>query len=135
MAHTKFPVEVLTPEGKVFDEEAEMVSTVTAGGSIGLLAGHEPLLATLMPTELRIYRDEGDVVRFAQAEGYLQVAEGRALLLVEEAIKPEALDRATYETKLSEARAAAQSAASDSEEQARAQRDIRRYEAFLSVGE
>ena len=31
MAHAKFPVEVLTPEGKVFDGEAEMVSTVTAG--------------------------------------------------------------------------------------------------------
>jgi F-type H+-transporting ATPase subunit epsilon len=135
MAHEKFPVEVLTPEGKVFDEEAEMVSTVTAGGSIGLLANHEPLLASLLPTELRIYRSEDDVVRFAQAEGYLQFAENRALLLVEEAIKPESLDRALYETKLSESRATAQRAAEDSEELARAERDIRRYEAFLAVAE
>jgi F-type H+-transporting ATPase subunit epsilon len=135
MAHEKFPVEVLTPEGKVFDEEAEMVSTVTAGGSIGLLANHEPLLASLLPTELRIYRSEDDVVRFAQAEGYLQFAENRALLLVEEAIRPESLDRALYETKLSESRATAQRAAEDSEELARAERDIRRYEAFLAVAE
>jgi F-type H+-transporting ATPase subunit epsilon len=135
VAHQKFPVEVLTPEGKVFDEEAEMVSTVTAGGSIGLLAGHEPLLATVLPTELRIYRGENDVVRFAQAEGYLQFAENRALLLVEEAIKPESLDRAAYETRLSEARALAQRAPQDSEEHARAVRDIRRYEAFLAVAD
>jgi F-type H+-transporting ATPase subunit epsilon len=124
---------VLTPEGKVFDEEAEMVSTVTAGGSIGLFAHHEPLLATVVPTELRIYRSEGDVVRFAQAEGYLQFAENRLLLLVEEAIKPEALDRGLYESRLSESRSAAERAPEDSEERARALRDIRRYEAFLAV--
>ena len=77
MAHTKFPVEVLTPEGEVFNDEVEMVSTKTAVGSIGVLANHAPLLAMLDPTELRLYQSESDVVRFAQAEGYLQVAEGR----------------------------------------------------------
>jgi F-type H+-transporting ATPase subunit epsilon len=133
MAHAKFPVEVLTPEGKVFDEEVEMVSTVTSLGSIALLAQHEPLLATLVPTELRIYRSDDEVVRFAQAEGYLQFAENRALLLVEEAIPPEQLDRSVYETKLSESRHTAQQASEDSEEHARALRDIRRWEAFLSV--
>jgi F-type H+-transporting ATPase subunit epsilon len=85
MAHTKFPAEVLTPEGEVFNEEIEMLSTVTSVGSIGILAGHEPLLATLEPTELRLYRSESEIVRFAAAEGYLQFAENRALVLVEEA--------------------------------------------------
>ena len=74
----------------------------------------------LEPTELRLYRSETDIVRFAQAEGYLQFAENRALVLVEEAIAPEALDRATFETKLSEARGAAERAEDGSEEQARA---------------
>jgi F-type H+-transporting ATPase subunit epsilon len=133
VARTKFPVEVLTPEGEVFNEEIEMLSTRTAVGSIGILAGHEPMLAQLEPTELRLYRSESDIVRYAQAEGYLQFAENRALLLVEEAIAPDALDRATFETKLSDARAAAESAQEDSEEKARALRDIKRYEAFLSV--
>lgn len=133
MARAKFPVEVLTPEGEVFNEEIEMLSTLTAVGSIGILAGHEPMLAQLEPTELRLYRSESDIVRYAQAEGYLQFAENRALLLVEEAIAPEALDRATFETKLSNARAAAESAQKDSEEKARALRDAKRYEAFLSV--
>jgi F-type H+-transporting ATPase subunit epsilon len=135
MAHTKFPVEVLTPEGEIFSEEIEMLSTFTTVGSIGILANHEPLLARLEPTELRLYRSEGDIVRFAQAEGYLQFAQNRALVLVEEAIAPEQLDRSTFQTKLSEARAASERAAADSEELARAQRDIRRYEAFLAVGE
>jgi F-type H+-transporting ATPase subunit epsilon len=133
MAHAKFGVEVLTPEGEVFSEEVEMVSTRTTLGSIGILARHEPVLATLEPTELRLYRSESEIVRFAQAEGYLQFADNRALLLVEEAIPPDQLDSSTLESKLSDARAAAERAAEGSEALARAERDMRRYEAFLAV--
>jgi F-type H+-transporting ATPase subunit epsilon len=110
-----------------------MVSTRTALGLIAILARHEPLLATLEPTELRLYRSESEIVRFAQAEGYLQFAENRALLLVEEAISPEQLDRSLFDTKLDEARTAADRAEQDSEERARALRDAKRYEAFLAV--
>jgi F-type H+-transporting ATPase subunit epsilon len=126
---------VLTPEGEVFSDEVEMLSTFTVVGSIGILANHQPVLAMLEPTELRLYRSEDDIVRFAQAEGYLQFAENRALVLVEEAIPPEQIDRATFETRLSQARTAAEHAEPDSEELARARRDIRRYEAFLAVGQ
>jgi F-type H+-transporting ATPase subunit epsilon len=135
MPYSKFPVEVLTPEGEVFSDEVEMLSTFTAVGSIGILANHEPVLAMLEPTELRLYRSEEDVVRFAQAEGYLQFADNRALVLVEEAIAPEQLDRSRLEEKLSQARASAERAAEDSEERARALRDTKRYEAFLTVGQ
>jgi F-type H+-transporting ATPase subunit epsilon len=69
VAKTKFRAEVLTPEGQVFDDEVEMVSTRTAVGSIGILANHAPLMAILEPTELRLYRSESDVVRLAQGEG------------------------------------------------------------------
>jgi F-type H+-transporting ATPase subunit epsilon len=135
MARTRFQAEVLTPEGEVFSEEIEMLSTRTVVGSIGVLAGHEPVLAMLEPTELRLYRSDSDIVRFVQAEGYLQFAENRALVLVEEAIAPEKLDRSLFETKLSEARTAAERAQEGTEEKARSLRDIRRYEAFLSVGQ
>ncbi|HEY2397534.1 MAG TPA: ATP synthase F1 subunit epsilon [Solirubrobacteraceae bacterium] len=135
MARGKFTVEVLTPEGEVFSEDVEMLSTRTVVGSIGVLAHHEPVLARLEPTELRLYRSESEIVRFAQAEGYLQFAENRALVLVEEAIAPEALDRTTLESKLAEARSAAETAQEGTEQRARAERDIRRYEAFLSVGQ
>ncbi len=132
---TKFPAEVLTPEGEVFAEDIEMLSTVTTVGSIGILANHEPLLATLEPTELRLYRSDEEIVRFAAAEGYLQFAENRALVLVEEAIAPDQLDRQALQTKLSEAQAAAESAAEGSERQARALRDVRRYRAFLAAAQ
>ena len=135
MAHEKFPVEVLTPEGTVFDDEVEMVSTRTGAGSIGILAGHEPVLAMLEPTELRLYRSESEIERFAQAEGYLQVADGRALLLVEEAHTPDQLDAAQLRERLQEAEQALESAEEDSERQRMATADKRRWEAFLAMAE
>src|SRR5918911_3876125 len=119
MARTKFRAEVLTPEGQVFDDEVEMVSTRTGVGSIGVLANHAPLMAILEPTELRLYRSEGDVVSFAQGEGYLQVADNRALVLVEEATSPDDLDKSDIESRLKEARDGMERAEEGSEERNR----------------
>jgi F-type H+-transporting ATPase subunit epsilon len=132
---SSFRVEVLTPEGQVFVDDVEMVSTRTTTGSIGIRARHAPLMAILEPTELRLYRSDSDVVRFAQGEGYLQVAENQALVLVEDAIAPDEIDRGAFEARLKEAREAFEQAEDGSEEKARAEREIKRYEAFLEVGQ
>ncbi len=135
MAHEKFRVEVLTPDGAVFDDEVEMVSTKTAVGSIGILAHHQPLLAMLDPTELRLYNNESETIRFAQAEGYLQVAENRALILVEEAYAPNDLDAGSLRERLAQAERELDSAGDDSEKRRVAERDKRRLETFLSIAE
>jgi F-type H+-transporting ATPase subunit epsilon len=133
MARNKFPVEVLTPEGKVFDDEVEMVSTRTGVGSIGVLANHAPLMAMLEPTELRLYKSESDVVKLAQGEGYMQVVDNSALILVEEAVDPGQLDRSNLESRLREAREGREQAEDRSEEARRYERDIKRYETFLNI--
>ena len=132
---SSFKVEVLTPEGQVFEDEVELVSTRTTTGSIGIKARHAPLMAILEPTELRLYKSEGDVVTLAQGEGYVQVSENGVLLLVEEAIPPDEIDRGAFESRLKEAQQALEGAEDDSEEKARAEREVRRYEAFLEVGQ
>ena len=134
MARNSFPVEVLTPEGQVFADEVEMVSTRTMTGSIGIKARHAPLMAILEPTELRLYKSESEIVRFAQGEGYLQVVDNRVLVLVEDAIPPDSMDRAAFESRLSDARKALESAEEGSEERSRAEREVKRYEAFLEAG-
>jgi F-type H+-transporting ATPase subunit epsilon len=135
VAHTKFGVEVLTPEGEVFNEEVEMVSTRTVIGSIGILANHEPLLAMLDPTELRLYRSDTEIVSFAQGEGYLQMIDNHALILVEEAVEPGTLDASTLRERLRQAESEAESAEEGSERRRVAERDQRRYEAFLRIAE
>jgi F-type H+-transporting ATPase subunit epsilon len=133
VARTKFPVEVLTPEGQVFNEEVEMVSTRTSTGSIGILANHAPLMAILDPTELRLYKSDSDIVKFAQGEGYLQVVDNSALVLVEEAVDPDELDTSDLESRLEEAKRGVEEAEEGSEERARLERNVMRYKAFLEV--
>jgi F-type H+-transporting ATPase subunit epsilon len=133
VARTKFPVEVLTPEGQVFSDEVEMLSTRTTTGSIGILANHAPLMAILDPTELRLYKSDSDVVKFAQGEGYLQVVDNSALVLVEEAVEPDSLDRSDIESRLKDAEQSMENAEEGSEERARCERNVKRYKAFLEV--
>jgi F-type H+-transporting ATPase subunit epsilon len=135
VSRTPFRVEVLTPEGEVFNDEVEMVSTRTAVGSIGLLARHQPLLAMLDPTELRLYKSESDVVRFAQGEGFLQVAEQGVLVLVDEAFSIDDLDAASLRERLKRADDELSRADEDSEQARAAARAKRRYEAFLNIAE
>lgn len=130
---TPFRVEVLTPEGQVFDDEVEMLSTRTAVGSIGVLAKHTPLLALLEPTELRLFKSDSDVVTFAQGEGYLQVADSRALVLVDEVFEKDQLDQSDLQERLRKAQERSDGAEEDSEEKRQAEREKRRYEAFLKL--
>ncbi|MEO6857045.1 MAG: ATP synthase F1 subunit epsilon [Solirubrobacteraceae bacterium] len=135
MARNKFDVEVLTPEGEVFADEVEMVSTKTVIGSIGVLAGHQPLLAMLDPTELRLYKSDSDVVRFAQSEGYLQVSGGRVMVLVEEAHDAGDLDASELRERLKQAEKEFEDAGEDSEKRRVAERDKLRRETFLNIAE
>jgi len=135
VARTPFKVEVLTPEGEVFNDEVEMLSTRTGVGSIGILANHQPLLAMLQPTELRLYKSESDIVRFAQGEGYLQVAGDRALVLVQDAIDPSELNASDLQERLRTAEQEIGDAEEDSEARRAAERDKRRWEAFLRITE
>ena len=133
-----FRVEVLTPEGEVFNDDVEMVSTRTTVGSIGILARHQPLLGMLDPTELRLYKtygDESSATRFAQGEGYVQVTGEHVLILVEDAVDPDSLNTSELEDQLSRAEREESEAEDGSEAERKAQRDKRRAEAFLRIAQ
>ena len=135
MARTPFTCEVLTPEGEVFNDEVEMVSTRTTVGSIGVLANHQPLLGMLDPTELRLYKAESDVISYAQGEGFIQVAGDRVLVLVDEILPLDQLDASNLRERLERAEQEASDAEEESEARRAAERDARRYEAFLKLAE
>jgi len=128
-------VEVLTPEGEVWEGEARRVSTRTEVGEIGILANHAPLLAALRPTELRLQVSESETRRYAQAHGWLQVFGNQVRLLVEEAVAPEELDRGALKEQLADAEQRLSESEEGSAEFARAAKDRDRAEAFLSIAE
>ena len=134
-AEHKISVEVLTPEGQVFEGEVVQVSTRTAVGEIGVLANHVPILAALEPTELRLHVSESEIERYAQAHGWLQVFANNALLLVEEAIPPDQLDAALLREQIADAEQRLSEAEGGSAAQERAEKDRSRAETFLALAE
>jgi F-type H+-transporting ATPase subunit epsilon len=130
MARTKFRCEVLTPDGEAFNDEIEMLSTFTTVGSIGVLANHQPMLTMLDPTELRLYRSDSDVLRYAQGEGFLQMSGTHALVLVDEIFPIDELDSGTINDRLREAEERVERAEEGTEERRQAERERKRYVAF-----
>ena len=127
--------EVLTPEGPVFDGQVEQLSTRTVVGEIGILANHAPLVARLVPAELRLHLSETETRRWAQAEGWLEVFANKAVVLIGEAIPPEQLDAAALKQRLDDADQRLGEAEEGSATYEQAERDKARAEAFLEVAE
>jgi len=128
-------VEVLTPEGEIFNGEVRQVSTRTAVGELGILANHAPLLASLAPTELRLHVSDSETKRYAQAHGWLQVFGNHAKLLVEEALDPEQLDAGALKEQLADAEQRLSESEEGSGAYARAEKDRDRAESFLAIAQ
>ncbi|MEK7073164.1 MAG: ATP synthase F1 subunit epsilon [Patescibacteria group bacterium] len=95
--------EITSPERLVFKDEIEQVSIPTALGEITVLPGHIPLVAELVPGELRVKR-RGEMHFYAVAGGFVEVLSGnRVVILADAAERDDELDIKTIEA--AEARA------------------------------
>jgi F-type H+-transporting ATPase subunit epsilon len=104
--HT-FSLSLTTPDGPVFDDEAEMVIVPGAAGEIGVLARHAPLIALLQAGSTRVYtnREAEEVEEFATGPGFFTVEQDRALALVDTAVNVREIDPAAAQEQLEEAKA------------------------------
>ncbi|MEY2954617.1 MAG: hypothetical protein RL530_218 [Actinomycetota bacterium] len=73
MATNTLRVDLVSAEQSVWTGEAKMVIAKTVEGEIGLLAGHEPLLAILAEGEVRITLPEGEKIVANAEDGFLSV--------------------------------------------------------------
>ena len=104
--HT-FSLSLTTPDGPVFDDEAEMVIVPGAAGEIGVLARHAPLIALLQAGSTRVYtnREAEEVQEFATGPGFFTVEQDRALALVDTAVNVREIDPTAAQEQLEEAKA------------------------------
>ena len=103
----RFSIAVVTPEGPLFDGEAEMIVVPGAAGEIGVLARHAPLVASLKAGSTRVYRDRAseDVIEFATGPGFFKVELDRAIALVDDAVDVTQIDDARAREQLEVAKA------------------------------
>jgi len=135
VAHPPFHAQVLTPEGEVYDGEVEQVSTRTGVGEVGILAHHAPMLARLVPAELRLHVSDGETIRYAQGHGWLQVFANEARVLIAEAVEIDSLDVNELRERLSDAEQRLDEAEADSEAAQQAEQDVARAKAFIAIAE
>jgi F-type H+-transporting ATPase subunit epsilon len=135
MAHPEFMVHVLTPDGDVYEGEVQQLNTRTGVGEVGILANHAPMLARLVPAELRLHVSESETLRYAQGEGWLEVFANEARVLISEAIDPDELDVGSLKEKLSDAESRRDEADEDSAAREQAEREVARVQAFIGIAE
>ena len=80
-----FNVDVVSPEGTLWSGDAEFVVARTTEGEIGILAGHEPLMAALSAGPVLIDHDGDQRTTIAVHGGFMQVVENRVTLLTDRA--------------------------------------------------
>jgi F-type H+-transporting ATPase subunit epsilon len=110
-----FSLSVVTPEGAVFEGEAERIVVPGAAGEIGVLARHAPLVAMLRAGEIRI-RSGDQWQSFAAGPGYFKVQRDRAIVLVDDAVRAEEIDVEQARREIEEARALLERADAGEEE-------------------
>jgi F-type H+-transporting ATPase subunit epsilon len=134
MADT-FEAQVLTPEGEVFSGDLFQVVTRTTAGEVGIRSRHIPMVARLVPAELRLYKSESDVDTYAQGEGWLEVFADRVRVLIAEARSPDQLDASELRSRLEDAEQRLSEAEEGSAAAEQAERERARCEAFIQIAE
>ena len=73
MSEKTLRVELVAADKAVWSGEAKLVVAKTVEGEIGLMPGHEPMLAILAEGEVRVTKPEGEVLVVAADDGFLSV--------------------------------------------------------------
>jgi F-type H+-transporting ATPase subunit epsilon len=129
-------VELVTPDGPVYVEDARMVVVPGKAGELGVLPRHIPLIAQLKPGETRVRTLDDEWLSFATGAGYFKIQHDRASVLVESAVAVTAIDADKARVDLEDAQrrlAEAEASGEEGPEAARAQRDIADAENRLKV--
>jgi F-type H+-transporting ATPase subunit epsilon len=94
--------ELVTPERLILSAEVEMVVVPGSEGNFGVLPGHAPLISTIRPGTIDIYEGRAVTERIFVVGGIAEVTPERCTVLAEEAMPPDALDRAALDRELTE---------------------------------
>ena len=90
-----FKLEIVTPEKKVVDTQAEEMQIPGKNGYLGILPGHAPLITELAVGEITFQESSGsssNEQRLAVAWGFAEVLPDKVTILAETAERPAEID-------------------------------------------
>ena len=89
-------VNVVTPDGPVYDADVEMVSVKAQSGELGILPGHIPMVAPLQIGAVRLKKGSGTEL-VAVTGGFLEVRPDKVTILAQAAETADSIDVARAE--------------------------------------
>jgi F-type H+-transporting ATPase subunit epsilon len=98
-------LEIVTPEAKAYSEDVEMVVLPGMDGELGVYPQHVPVLTTLKPGELRVFRG-GTETSLAVGEGFAEITGDSISVLTDMALEWTAIDESAAEAAVARAQAA-----------------------------
>jgi F-type H+-transporting ATPase subunit epsilon len=78
-------VSIVSADQEVWSGIAKQIIAKTTVGEIGILAGHEPVLAILSQGQVRVTLPSGDVVTAQADDGFLSVDHNRVTVVARDA--------------------------------------------------
>lgn len=98
-------LEIVTPEATTYSEDVDMVVLPGSEGELGVYPKHVPLLTTLKPGELRVFKG-GHATSLAIGEGFVEIKADAVSVLTDMALESEKIDEAAAEAAVARAQAA-----------------------------
>jgi F-type H+-transporting ATPase subunit epsilon len=89
-------LEIVTPDGKTYSGQIEMVVLPGIDGEIGVYPNHAPLVTQIVPGEITILAD-GKSHFGAVGDGFVEITPGRISIMTDMAIKADKIDEAQAE--------------------------------------
>lgn len=89
---TTVPLDIVTPDRKVFGDDVQMVIVRGDLGDLGILPGHAPLVTSLKVSAARIKMKDGSEQLVALSGGFMEVKPDKITILAEAAELPEEID-------------------------------------------
>ena len=111
-----FHLEIVTPDGLIYDGEAESLLVRTDDGDVEILAGHTDFLASVAIGRTRIRTPDGNERYASAAGGFLSVTHGEVKLVAITFEFAEQIDLSRAEAARNAAEAAVEKASGEREE-------------------
>ena len=92
MYEKPFSLEIIAPNGVIYQGEVTSVSAPGTLGRFQVLFSHAPLLSSLVPGPIHVRDTDGKDSVFASGGGFLEVRDNKVVVLAESAERPDEID-------------------------------------------
>lgn len=90
-------VSIVTPDGNIYEKDAQMIVVTTQTGQLGIMANHVPVIANLDVDEARVKREDNSEDEIAVNGGFIEFADNHATIVADSAENQSDIDVARAE--------------------------------------